>query len=190
MLGTPSPSTPARILAATAHRIATAGAAELTLQEVAEAAGVSKALIAYHFSDKTELLARTAEWLCGEVVARERAALQGASPAQVVDALWAWIDGELARGDVRVLLALAQVPAERVQDAARAASEARRATAARTVERLFGALALTPRVPLPLIADATVALVDGLALDAGLTPERNRRPIFDVFWLAMLSLAE
>jgi AcrR family transcriptional regulator len=183
-------STPTRILAATAHRIATGGAAELTLQEVAEAAGVSKALIAYHFSDKTELLARTTEWLCREVVARERAALDGVAPAQVVDALWTWIDGELARGDVRVLLALAQVEAERVRDAARAASESRRATATRTVARLFDALSLTPRVPHRLVADAAVALMDGLALDAGLTPERNRRPIFDAFWLAMLSLAE
>ena len=183
-------STPARILESTAARIAAHGAADVALQDVAEAAGVSKALIAYHFHDKTELLARTAEWLGEEVVGREERALDGVGPAHVVDALWTWLAGELARGDVRALLVLAQVPAEPVRAAARAAADARRRAATRTVGRLFSALALAPRVPLALVADAAVALVDGLALDAGLAPERNHRVAFDVFWLAMLSLAE
>jgi AcrR family transcriptional regulator len=190
MLGTPSPSTPARILAATAHRIATAGAAELTLQEVAEAAGVSKALIHYHFTDKAELLTRVAGWLAGEVVERESRALDEVAPAHAVDALWRWLDGELARGDVRVLLDLATVPTDGVRDAVREAAQARRAAAARTVQRLFGLLSLTPRVPVTLMADVLVAFVDGMALDATLAPERNHRVAFDVFWLAMLSLAE
>ena len=40
------------------------------------------------------------------------------------------------------------------------------------------------------MADVLVAFVDGMALDATLAPERNHRVAFDVFWLAMLSLAE
>jgi AcrR family transcriptional regulator len=179
-----------RILGAAAHRIATTGAAALSLQDVAEAAGVSKALIHYHFKDKAELLTRVAGWLAGEVVEREARALDGVPPTQAVDALWRWLDGELARGDVRVLLDLATVPGEGVQAAVREAAQARRAAAARTVHRLFGALSLTPRVPATLVADVLVAFIDGLALDVALAPERNHRVAFDVFWLAMLSLAE
>ena len=183
-------SAPERILEAAAHRIAATGAAEFSLQDVAEAAGVSKALIHYHYKDKSELLARVAGWLAGEVVAREAQAFDGVTGPQAVDALWRWVDGELARGDVRVLLDLGHVPAENVRAAVRDAAQARRAAATRTVDRLFESLGLTPRVPASLIAGVLVAFLDGLALDAALAPERNRRVAFDVFWLAMLSLAE
>jgi len=173
-----------------ARRIAAAGAADLSLQDVAEAAGVSKALIHYHFNDKAELLARVTSWLAAAVVTRADAALAGATAPRVIDALWTWLDGELARGDVRVLLDLAQVQAGTVRAAAHAAAEARRAAAARMVASLFHTLGLALRVPVPLMADVLVAFIDGLALDAALSPERNRRVSFDVFWLAMLSLAE
>jgi AcrR family transcriptional regulator len=188
--GSPPRSAPERILEAAARRIAAAGAAELSLQDVAEAAGVSKALIHYHFTDKAALLARVASWLASEVVAREGAALDGVDPTRALDALWAWLEGELARGDVRVLIDLTQVPAESVRAAAQEAAAGRRMAAERTVESLFAALALTPRVPTAMIADVLVAFVDGLALAAARSPERNHRVAFDVFWLAMLSLAE
>jgi AcrR family transcriptional regulator len=188
--GRPFRSAPERILEAAARRIAAAGAADLSLQDVAEAAGVSKALIHYHFHDKAELLARVASWLASAVVAREDAALQGVGAPHAVDALWAWLEGELARGDVRVLLDLAQVRAENVHAAVQGAAEGRQEAAERTVRTLFATLALTPRVPTSMIAEVLVAFVDGLALAAARTPERNHRVAFDVFWLAMLSLAE
>ena len=179
-----------RILGAAAECVSALGAAQVSMQAVADGAGVSKALIHYHFTDKAELLTRVAGWLAGEVVERESRALDEVAPAHAVDALWRWLDGELARGDVRVLLDLATVPTDGVRDAVREAAQARRAAAARTVQRLFGLLSLTPRVPVTLMADVLVAFVDGMALDATLAPERNHRIAFDVFWLAMLSLAE
>ena len=63
---TPPPSVPAarmrpdateRILKAAATRLAISGASMLTMQEIAEEAGVSKGLIHYHFHDKDTLLA-------------------------------------------------------------------------------------------------------------------------------------
>jgi len=175
---------------AAARRIAAAGAAELSLQDVAEAAGVSKALIHYHFDDKAALLARVAAWLASEVVAREDSALDGVDPPHALDALWAWLEGELARGDVRVLVDLTQVVPESLRLAAQEAAGRRRAAAERTVETLFSTLSLTPRVPTAMIAEVLVAFVDGLAVAAARNPERNHRVAFDVFWLAMLSLAE
>ena len=41
-----------------------------------------------------------------------------------------------------------------------------------------------------MLADVFVAFVDGLALQTGIMPEVDRRVAFDVFWLALLSLAE
>jgi hypothetical protein len=51
-------------------------------------------------------------------------------------------------------------------------------------------LGLRPRVPGELMAGVVVAFLDGLAMETVLQPERAARVSFDIFWLAMLSLAE
>jgi AcrR family transcriptional regulator len=183
------PPTRQLILDAARRLIAERGAAAVSLQDVADAAAVSKALIHYHFVDRETLLARLVETTARGLVARERAALQDAAGVSAVDALWAWMDAELARGDVRVLLEVSQDRAPRVQVAARAAADARLRAAAETTERLFRMLGLRPRLEPALLAGAVVAFMNGLAFDAPLAPERPARASFDVFWLAMLSLA-
>jgi AcrR family transcriptional regulator len=186
-----------RILEAATRQIASGGAAALALSDVARAAGVSKALIHYHFRDKDTLLARLVEHLAHDLVARERDALTeyvGQHNPLAVDALWQWLDVELRRGDIRVLLELDSCRGAAVQQAARGAATLRRATAKGTVERLFTILDLRPRIDASRLADVFVAFVDGLAIDttlgAGERSAPTARVSFDVFWLAMLSLAE
>jgi AcrR family transcriptional regulator len=188
--GTSRGAAAGRILEATCACIIQRGAADVSLQDVAEAAGVSKALIHYHFHDKGELLARLVEWLRAGLVARQTAALSGVSAHAALDALWQWLSEELERGDLRALLDLTLVQGDAVQAAVRVTASERRAAANVVTAELFDALGLQLRVPVPLIADAFVAFVDGLALDRVVAPERNARISFDVFWLAMLSLAE
>src|SRR5919109_1622630 len=96
-----------RILKAAATRLAISGASVLTMQEVAEEAGVSKALIHYHFHDKDTLLARLVVWITEGLVRRERASLASSTPGSAIDDLWRWLEGELARGHVRALVELA-----------------------------------------------------------------------------------
>ena len=192
---------PQRILDAAAHRIARYGATALALTDVAADAGVSKALIHYHFHDKDTLLSQLADAIAGELLARERASLvdyaRQHSPL-AVDALWRWLEGELRRGSIRTLLELEAYPAARVRAAARRAATQRREAAAETIERLFTILELRSRVSVTLLANVAVAFIDGLALDfdAGVADvaeqgeTRAPRVAFDVFWLAMLSLAE
>jgi len=179
-----------RILEATSACIVQKGAADVSLQDVAEAAGVSKALIHYHFHDKGELLARLVEWLRAGLVARQATALTDVSGSAALDALWQWLSDELDRGDLRALLDLSLVQGDAVQLAVRATATARREAAATVTVQLCSALGLRPRVPAALIADAFVAFVDGLALDRVIAPERNTRVSFDVFWLAMLGLTD
>ncbi|MES3035065.1 MAG: TetR/AcrR family transcriptional regulator [Gemmatimonadota bacterium] len=179
-----------RILEATSACIVQKGAADVSLQDVAEAAGVSKALIHYHFHDKGELLARLVEWLRAGLVARQSTALSGVSGSAALDALWQWLSDELERGDLRALLDLSLVQGEAVQAAVRITAAERRDAATLVITQLFDALGLKPRVPSALIGHAFVAFVDGLALDGVVEPERNARISFDVFWLAMLSLTD
>lgn len=184
------PATTRIILEAARQLIADRGAAAVSLQDVADAASVSKALIHYHFVDRETLLARLIEFTAGALILREREALRVVQGASAVDALWHWVEAELARGDIRVLLEVSQDRSPRVQDAARIAAEMRIRVAAETSERLFSLLGLRPRLAPELLAGAVIAFVDGLAFDAPLSPERPARASFDVFWLAMLSLAK
>lgn len=177
-----------RILAAAVQCVRADGAANLSMQHIAAAAGVSKALIHYHFTDKDALLAHVVEWLAARVVERERALL-AESPVPI-DALWAWLEAELALGELRVLAELSQDRGPAAHRAAVASARLRRASTKSIVESLFKALDLTPRIPSAMMAGVVVAFVDGLALSASLDPEANPRVAFDVFWLSMLSLAE
>ena len=179
-----------RILAAAAECVSALGAAQVSMQAVADGAGVSKALIHYHFRDRDELLARLADWLTVELVRGEEVALDGAPPAEGLDALWGWLDDALQSGRLRALVELGLERGEPVRQAVRRSREARRAQATLTTERLFAALGLQPRLPPPLVADVTVAFFEGLAGEVALEPDANRRLRFDVYWLSVLNLAE
>ena len=179
-----------RILAAAGRCLVADGAAALTMQDVASSAGLSKGLIHYHFHDKAALLEQLAGTLGDALVRRERVALDAVSPAQAVDAMWRWLQAELARGEITALLELARDPHPGVRAATTLVAARRRETAAETITRLFAALSLTPRVPAGMLAGVAVAFMDGLALHASAAPDADHRVAFDVFWLALLSLAE
>ena len=159
-----------------------------SMAEIAAACGVSKALLHYHYADRAHLLADVVERSAARLVARERAALGTAAAGTAVDALWRWTSAELQRGELRALLDLGALREPAVRAACDRAADLRRASAATTAGLAFAQLGLTPRVPAELLAGASVAFLDGLALDAG--GARDPRVAFDVFWLALLSLGE
>ena len=179
-----------RILHAAADLLAERGVARFNLQDVAESAAVSKGLIHYHYHDKDTLLTRLVESLAAGVVSRQAASLEGAEPATAVDALWTWLRGELRRGHLRVLQELAQEPGPLVRNAIHSAAHQRRVGATSTLDNLFSRLGLRARVPTSMLAEAVVAFEDGLVLNAAIQPEQDPRVVFDVFWLAVLGLAE
>jgi TetR/AcrR family transcriptional repressor of bet genes len=179
-----------RILQGAAKRLIDVGAADTSLHDVAVVAGVSKALIHYHFASKEALLVRVAEWATAQLVTSEGEALQGVGAATAVDALWQWLEGELANGHLRLLLELGVYREPLVQGAVREAVRARQAAAMQTIDRLFALLELRPRVPTELLAGVVVAFADGLASRPGSDGAPDARIAFDIFWLSLLSLAE
>lgn len=179
-----------RILRAAAVRLSALGAAELSMQDVATAAGVSKALIHYHYRDKESLLEQVAIWATAGSVERERQALDGSTAADAVDALWRWLEDELQGGHLRLLVELGQYRAPRVRAVVAEALRVRQEAAAHTITRLFGLLELRPRVPVELLAGVVVSFVDGLASRPVPGTPDDARVTFDVFWLSLLSLAE
>jgi AcrR family transcriptional regulator len=176
-----------RILDAAARRVVGAGAVETSLGDIAEAAGVSKALILYHFHDKDTLLARLVERVCAQLVARQRAILDGQPSAMAVESVWEWLEHELRLGTIRVLVELRHYRSPGVHSASVRAAADRRQAAGEMVGRLFTTLGLRPRVPAELLGEVTVAFEDGLALA---DKDGGQRVVFDVLWLALLNLAE
>jgi len=156
---------------------------------IAASAGVSKALLHYHFSDRERLLAGVLTHLGERLVERERVALDGADGRRAVDALWRWTEHELALGELRGLLELSLIRESLVHEAAAATGESRRRAAGRSVADLLTRLGLAPRVPAELLGEAWVTFMNGLAAD-GLVSATDPRVAFDVFWLAVLGLAE
>ena len=159
-----------------------------SMAEIAAACGVSKALLHYHYADRAHLLADVVDRCATRLVARERAAMGTAAAGTAVDALWRWTSAELQRGELRALLELGVLRESAVRTACERAAAARRAAATGTVTGVFAKLGLTPRVPPELLADASIAFMDGLAVDGN--GARDPRVAFDVFWLALLSLGD
>jgi AcrR family transcriptional regulator len=144
----------------------------------------------YHFHDKDSLLGALVEDVGFGVLQRARTAMEEDTDAHALDAYWTWLERELATGDLRVLVSLAEYDSERVRASARRVADQRREIAVAHTTAIFERLGLTPRVPSAIIADTVLAFVDGLATVHALDPERDTRPAFDVLWLALLTLAE
>ena len=166
------------------------GSGTLSLQTIAAAANVSKALLLYHFRDKDDVLAVLITWLTGRVIAREQIALTGTTPAGVLDALWGWLEREVKSGELRALLELGSERGIRTREALASSGVQRHEVAEATMTRVFQLLRLTPKVPIPMLAVAELAMRDGLVLAVAREPTRTVRAAFDVFWLAALRLAQ
>jgi AcrR family transcriptional regulator len=179
----------ARIVDAAVQCLVHGGVTNASMAVIASAGGVSKALLHYHYADRAHLLAEVATELGARIVARERAAIDGARGSGAVDAHWEWLAAELDRGELRALLELSVEREPEVRAAVESATHARARAATQTVAHLFAGLGLTPRMPAALLAGTVLAFLDGLAIGLP-SPTRDPRASFDLFWLALLSLAE
>lgn len=154
---------------------------------IAIEAGVSKALLHYHYTDRRHLLVEVVHQLAHRITTRESAAVGTAASSGVVDALWRSVQHELDLGELRLLLELGTLHEPELRAAMREAHDARLGVATATVERVFGGLGIAPRMPSALLATVSMALVDGLAI----SPTRHdARASFDLLWLALLDLTE
>lgn len=179
-----------RIVDAGVRCVAREGVAGASMAAIAQEAGVSKALLHYHYHDRATLMAEVVERIGQRTVAREAAALESNSGSAGLDALWGWLEEELRLRELAALAELAFAREGRVRAASRAVADDRRRRAATSVERLFAELGVTPRVPPALMADSVVAFIDGLALDAAVRSSHDPRVSYDVFWLALLGLTD
>ena len=179
-----------RIAEAACALVKDAGIADLTIAAVGRRAGVSSALVHYHFDTKQELLAAASERLAARRTEARAAALASTSGLAALDALWtalgtgagfeterAWHDlAVLARHDATVRRTLA------------AQRRVERATLVLSLPRLFRDLGTVPTASWDETAATVLLFLDGvtLALAEGV-PGDEVRAAYDAFWLVLVA---
>lgn len=154
---------------------------------VAQKAGVSKALVHYHFKTKSALLLGVVS-LCESQIAERALRAQKRSQADAtnaVDTMIAWLHSEATADDLRVVEALGFT---RDRDVCARAGEVREmfgtAVTAHT-EDVLRVLELSPRVPVALIAELLATTTLGMAAKG-----QASRPALEALWLCVLTLTE
>ena len=127
------------------------------MQGVADAAGVSKALVLYHFAAKSTLLDAIVRHLGERSASRLRAAaaerdLQGAWRALAL--------AECASGELALLGALALEPEVAPAEVARVRA-GRESQGIAFVQRLLDAMGMTPRIPIAFVGRILLRELDG-----------------------------
>lgn len=169
------------------------GLADLTVAEAARAAGVSSALVHYHFDTKQALIVAVAD----RVAAAEREALSQVLAKgrglETIDHLWDLVTARARGGDGGLR---AELAARAGREPAVAAAEGRREGASRAalaarLPSLVRELGTALAVPVEEAAAALSAFVDGLTivLIAGV-PAQDVRTAYDAFWLTLIAAGQ
>jgi TetR/AcrR family transcriptional regulator, transcriptional repressor of bet genes len=177
----------ARLVEAALSLLCVEGVGGVSVQRVADAAGVSKGLVHYHFRDKDALLCACAEALVTDLIARDEVARRARTAATALESLWEAVASSLVDGRRRAFLALCAESPTGVREVLAALARDRQAAAGAVIATLEDVFGWSPRVPRATLAAAYVALVDGLALDAAIRPTADQRRAFDAFWFVVLA---
>lgn len=182
-----------RIAEAACALVQDTGIADLTIADVGHRAGVSSALVHYHFNTKQELLAAASERLAARRTEGRAAALSGASGLAALDALWAALsagpgsEAERAWNDL-ALLARRDATVRRTLAAQR---RVERATFVQSLPRLFLDLGTVPTASWDETAATVLLFLDGVALalaEGGAAEEV--RAAYDAFWLVLVAAGQ
>lgn len=181
-----------RIANAAVSRLCLDGAAGLTVGAVAKAAGVSTALVHYHFASKQGLLQAAAEGLAATRIARRTAPLAGRG-LDAIDALRLALEAEAGSGAERAWQDLLHMGGG---DAAiRATLERYREEEARTLAARLPALLKSLGSAAAVAPDQLAAVVRaaldgfGLALATGVGRD-TVRSAYDAFWLLVIGAGQ
>ena len=182
-----------RIAEAACALVQDAGIADLTVADVGRRAGVSSALVHYHFNTKQELLAAAAERLAARRTAARTAALSATSGLAALDALWAALsagpgsEAERAWNDL-ALLARRDTTVRRTLAAQR---RVERTTIAQSLPSLFRELGTAPTASWDETAATILLFLDGVAgaLGEGGVAD-DIRAAYDAFWLVLVAAGQ
>ena len=166
------------------------GAAAVTVEAVAKAAGTAKGLIHYHFKTKQGLLSAVADRLCDSRTTEWTKALRPGAPASAAERSWQLLTSESATGVVLAWQTLLSVeadhPDQRAKEHIGKFSRGLGAALARLLRQDMG---LVPTIPIGEIGWLMAAVIDGVGLQllSGAAPD-ELHGAYAASWLGILSL--
>lgn len=133
----------------------------MSLQGIADRAGVSKALVLYHFSDKRSLLSA----IISRIGNRSTEEMEKALAAQDIIAAWHTLAEEEARiGQLALLSGLMLEDELAGSDAVQSVRAARESAATKLAASILRGVGLESRVPLPFLGRFVIRHLDGLVV--------------------------
>jgi len=185
-----APQTIDRIVTESARYACAHGFTALTVGDVARAAGVSTALIHYHFDTKQRLIVATANRLLDARLERRRAALAPAGGLATLDALWDAVVAGAQAGAARAVLEIVSMAAANEELRAVLGQARRRelSVLAERLPRLLEGLGTSPAAAPEELAGLVGGWLDGAeqALVAG-AAHADLRSAYDAVWLALIA---
>lgn len=177
-----------RIADAAVDRLCLEGAANLTVGAVAKAAGISSALVHYHFEHKQGLLRAAAERLATARLERRTRPLAG-SGLDAIDALRFSLEAEAGRGAERAwhdLLHLGRDD-ETIRGTLERYREAETRALAERLPLLLKSLGVTSAIASEQLAAMVRTALDGFGLSLATGVARDTvRSAYDAFWLVVI----
>jgi AcrR family transcriptional regulator len=163
------------VLDAAIITLAARGLASTSIQDIADAAGLSKGAVHYHFESKDELLERVLDRCCESIEARVRAAFEepGAPLERVRRAIQEmWVVRRDGIPELRVLTELHSLSRqhEPIRAALAAALRKAREQILETGLNRLLEMGLRPRVPLSVAPRLILATLDGLSIQHSVEP--------------------
>ncbi|OYV73224.1 MAG: hypothetical protein B7Z72_02960 [Gemmatimonadetes bacterium 21-71-4] len=187
--GSSDHSARARIVSSARRSVLERGEGGANSAHVAAYAGVSKALVHYHFTDKRTLLVAVVDECTAHVERRYRLVAAPPGDASAFDRCREWLAGELDARDLELLVRLAADEDHTVSAQARAGLRKFQAAVEHQLAGALRGLGLAPAIRMELVATLASSTVLGLAASNGPDADADREAILDTLWLAILSLA-
>ena len=164
-----------QVLDAAVLQIAARGLAATSVQDVADAAGVSKGAVHYHFASKDDLLRHVLDRCCESLEQRVTAVFEepGTPMERVRRAVYAmWAFRRDGAPEIRVLMELHAVARqnEAMKKALGAALERARTQIVEIGLNRLIEMGLRPKVPIGVVPRLILATLDGLALQHMVDP--------------------
>ncbi len=184
------PDARSTIIRATRQQILEGGEALAGSARVARTAGVSKALVHYHFRDKRQLLEAVVSDCVNRIQRRGETGTDSPSDLNPVEGFQRWVRGEFKAGDLQVLVHLTHAEDGEVRHASATALGAVRIAVAERIGQVFEQLEAPAPLPAGLMGRLMTAVMIG---EASIGPAEfgdDRRQLLDVLWLALLRLGD
>lgn len=168
------------------------GLAALTVASVASRAGVSTALVHYHFDTKGQLLLAAATRLAAARSANRLEAIGSRNGLRALDDVWEMLLGSAESGEERAYLELALRGLEDDGIAVALADDRAREHAAlgSRLPVLLADLGASPVAGIEELVVVVTAALDGFTLALLYQPATSVRAAYDAFWLTMISAGQ